>query len=82
MVQKLKRTQINSHSCGRNPLKNITQVLLKNRISYTMNYLKNEIIPEIERKDDEQLSIEELTQIAEKLEEVVEDYTQKIDSIR
>ena len=42
--------------------------------------LENEIIPEIERENDEQLSIEELTQIAEKLEEVVDEYTQKIDS--
>ena len=42
--------------------------------------LKNQIIPELNREDEEQLSIEELTQIAEKLEEVVEDYTQKIDS--
>jgi len=42
--------------------------------------LEKQIIPEIEREDEEQLSIEELTQIAEKLEEVVEDYTQKIHS--
>ncbi|UQX56930.1 IS1182 family transposase (plasmid) [Cytobacillus pseudoceanisediminis] len=42
--------------------------------------LENEIIPEIKRENDEQLSIEELTQIAEKLDEVVDEYTQKIDS--
>ena len=42
--------------------------------------LEKQIIPEIQREDEEQLSIEELSQIAEKLEEVVEDYTQKIDS--
>ena len=40
--------------------------------------LQNEIIPEIERENEEQLSIEELTQIAEKLDEVVEAYTEKI----
>jgi len=42
--------------------------------------LEKQIIPEIQREDEEHLSIEELSQIAEKLEEVVEDYTQKIDS--
>jgi transposase len=41
--------------------------------------LEKQIIPELKREEEEQLSIEELTQIAEKLEEVVEDYTQKID---
>ncbi|WP_153018576.1 transposase, partial [Bacillus sp. GZT] len=42
--------------------------------------LEKQIIPALQREDEEQLSMEELTQIAEKLEEVVEDYTQKIDS--
>jgi transposase len=42
--------------------------------------LRNEIIPEIKRENEEQLSIEELTQIAQKLDEVVDDYTNKIDS--
>lgn len=40
--------------------------------------LEKQIIPELKREE-EQLSVEELTQIAEKLEEVVEEYTQKID---
>ena len=39
--------------------------------------LEKQIIPALQREDEEQLSMEELTQIAEKLEEVVEDYTQK-----
>lgn len=38
------------------------------------------MIPEIERENDEQLSIEELTQMAEQLEEVVDEHTQEIDS--
>ncbi len=42
--------------------------------------LENQIIPELTRENEEQLSIEELTQIAKKVEEVVEDYTQKIES--
>ena len=42
--------------------------------------LEKQIIPELEKENDEQLSIKELTQIAEKLEEVIEDYTQEIDS--
>ncbi|WP_019779099.1 IS1182 family transposase, partial [Streptococcus sobrinus] len=42
--------------------------------------LEKQIIPELQREDEEQLSIEEFTQIAEKLEEVVEDYTEKIGS--
>lgn len=41
--------------------------------------LEKQIIPELKREEEEQLSVEELTQIAEKLEEVVEEYTQKID---
>lgn len=41
--------------------------------------LEKQIIPELKREEEEQLSIEELTQIVEKLEEVVEDFTQKID---
>lgn len=42
--------------------------------------LETKIIPEINRESDEQLSTEELTQMAEKLEEVVEEYTQKINN--
>ena len=42
--------------------------------------LQNEIIPEIERESEEQLSMEELRQVAQKLDEVVDDYTNKIDS--
>jgi hypothetical protein len=42
--------------------------------------LENQIIPELTRENEEQLSIEELMQIAKKVEEVVEDYTQKIES--
>ena len=42
--------------------------------------LENQIIPELTRENEEQLSIEELTQIAKKVEEVVEHYTQKIES--
>ncbi|GAE47000.1 mobile element protein [Mesobacillus boroniphilus JCM 21738] len=42
--------------------------------------LEKQIIPELKRENEEQLSIEELTQIAEVLEEVVEDYTQKIEN--
>lgn len=42
--------------------------------------LEKQIIPELKREKEEQLSIEELTQIAEVLEEVVEDYTQKIEN--
>jgi transposase len=42
--------------------------------------LENQIIPEMTRENDEQLSIEELTQITEKLEEVIEEYTEKIEN--
>ncbi|NLN26355.1 MAG: IS1182 family transposase [Bacteroidetes bacterium] len=41
---------------------------------------KNKIIPEIKKEDEEQLSIEQLSLLAEKVEEVVEDYTQKIEN--
>ncbi|WP_079526576.1 IS1182 family transposase [Solibacillus isronensis] len=41
--------------------------------------LEHQIIPEIKRETDEQLSIEELTQVAHHLEEVVDDYTSKIE---
>lgn len=49
-----------------------------NQLYYEL--LEKQIIPELEKENDEQLSIGELSQIAEKLEEVIEDYTQKIDS--
>lgn len=42
--------------------------------------LQTNIIPEINRESDEQLSTEELIQMAEGLEEVVEEYTQKINN--
>ncbi|MFJ7951474.1 IS1182 family transposase, partial [Lysinibacillus sp. NPDC096418] len=42
--------------------------------------LEDKIIPEINRENDEQLSIEELTQIAQKLDEVVDDYTIKVEN--
>jgi transposase len=42
--------------------------------------VEKRIIPELKKENDEQLSVEELTQIAETLEEVIEDYTKKIDS--
>lgn len=42
--------------------------------------LEKQIMPEIEKENDEQLSIEELKQVAEKLEEVVEEYTKQIDT--
>ena len=38
------------------------------------------IIPEIKREDEEQLSIEELTQNVGKVEDVVDENTQNIDS--
>jgi hypothetical protein len=41
---------------------------------------ENQIIPEIKREKEEQLSIEELIQFAENLEEVVDEFTQKIDN--
>ena len=40
--------------------------------------IKNKIIPAIEREDNEQLSIEELKEIASSLEDVVDDYTNNI----
>ena len=42
--------------------------------------LKKEIIPEIERECDEQLSVEELTQILQKVDDVVKDYDEKIET--
>ena len=41
--------------------------------------LKNEIIPEIERENDEQLLLEELTQLVQKVDEVVTEYDKKIE---
>jgi transposase len=42
--------------------------------------LKNEIIPEIERETAEQLSLEELTQLAQKLDDVVTEYDKQIEA--
>lgn len=41
--------------------------------------LEHQIIPEIQRENEEQLSIEELKQVAHYVEEVVEDYTSQIE---
>lgn len=41
--------------------------------------LEKQIIPEMTRENDEQLSVEELSQIAGKMEEVVEEFTKKIE---
>lgn len=42
--------------------------------------LKEQVIPAIERENTEQLSVEELGQVASALEEVVDDYSAKIES--
>ncbi|MCM3707169.1 transposase, partial [Cytobacillus firmus] len=42
--------------------------------------LKNEIIPEMERETDEQLSVEELAQLFQKVDEVVTEYDKKIEA--
>jgi transposase len=41
--------------------------------------LEKEIIPEIERENEEQLSIEELTQVVQKVDEVISEYDKKIE---
>ena len=61
-------------------MRNIIHNLVEKSNQLYNELLEKQIIPEIERENEEQLSIEELSQIAEKLEEVVEDYTQKIDN--
>ena len=42
--------------------------------------LENEIIPEIKRESDEELSVEELTQLVDKVDDVVAEYDKKIES--
>lgn len=42
--------------------------------------LENEIMPEIERENEQQLSVEELAQIVQKVDEVISDYNQKIEA--
>ena len=42
--------------------------------------LENEIIPEIERETDEQLSLEELAQLVEKVDNVVTEYDKQIET--
>jgi transposase len=42
--------------------------------------LEKQIIPEMTRENDEQLSMKELSQITEKLEEVIEEYTEQIEN--
>ena len=42
--------------------------------------LENEIIPEIERESDEQLSLKELTQLVQKVDDVVTEYDQQIEA--
>ncbi|MCM3708907.1 IS5/IS1182 family transposase, partial [Cytobacillus firmus] len=42
--------------------------------------LENEIIPEIKRESDEQLSLEELNQYVQKVDEVVTEYDKQIEA--
>ena len=42
--------------------------------------LENEIIPEIERENEEQLSLEELTQMVQKVDDVVTEYDKQIEA--
>jgi hypothetical protein len=42
--------------------------------------LEKEIIPEIERESDEQLSIKELSQIVQKVEDVIKEYDKKVET--
>ncbi|MEK5520862.1 IS1182 family transposase [Heyndrickxia sp. FSL W8-0423] len=42
--------------------------------------LENEIIPEIERESDEQLSLEELAQLVQKVDDVVNEYDKQIEA--
>ncbi|TSI08153.1 IS1182 family transposase [Lysinibacillus sp. BW-2-10] len=42
--------------------------------------LENEIIPQIERENEEQLSLEELAQLVQKVDEIVDEYNQKIEA--
>ena len=44
-----------------------------------MNYLRSEIIPEIERENEEQLSLEELAQLVQKVDDVVTEYDKQIE---
>ncbi len=48
-------------------------------MSCTLSCLKSEIIPEIERETSEQLSVEELAQLVQKVDEVVTEYDKQIE---
>jgi len=56
------------------------QALIEKSNQLYNELLENEIIPEIEQDNDEQLSIKELAQLIQKVDEVVTGYDQQIDT--
>ena len=61
-------------------LKNIINSLIEKSNQLYNELLEKEIIPEIERESEEELSVEELTQMVQKVDEVVTEYDQKIEA--
>lgn len=64
----------------RKAVERYSESLIKKSNAMYDELIENEVIPEIERENPEQLSIKELSKIEEKLEEKVEEYNEKIES--
>ncbi|MGM7681583.1 transposase, partial [Cytobacillus sp. Hm23] len=60
-------------------IKNYHESLIKKSNQLYNELLKNEIIPEIERETAEQLSVEELTQLVQKVDDVVTEYDKQLE---
>ena len=56
------------------------QALIEKSNQLYNELLEKEIIPEIERENEEQLSLEELAQIVQKVDDVVTEYDKKIEA--
>src|SRR5699024_4816375 len=79
MEQKLKLMQTNLLLSGKKAVKNYSKRLIENSNKIYDELLEKEIIPEIKRESPDELSLSELEVIAEKLDEKVNDYNNKIE---
>lgn len=80
MAQRLKRNANKFTFVWRKSIEKYHQGLIEKSNQLYNELLENEIIPQIERENEEQLSLEELAQIVEKVDEIVNEYDQKIEA--
>ena len=80
MAQRLKRMRINLLLYGRKSIEKYHNSLIEKSNQLYDELLEKEIIPEIERESEDELSVKELAQMVQKVDEVVTEYDQKIEA--